>query len=103
MRTGKLRNSSSTCKVRFEYYQDKKEKEPLFQTNGASYSWLYQAGRLNPVLAAEGVEEDSGSGADLPVGGGPSSVKTGTGAVCSKTCQTGTDLGNHDHRAGNET
>ena len=43
-------NSSSTCKVRFEYYQDKKEKEPLFQTNGASYSWLYQAGRLNRYL-----------------------------------------------------
>ena len=42
--------SSSTCKVRFEYYQDKKEKEPLFQTNGASYSWLYQAGRLNRYL-----------------------------------------------------
>lgn len=43
-------NSSSTSKVRFEYYQDKKEKEPLFQTNGASYSWLYQAGRLNRYL-----------------------------------------------------
>lgn len=43
-------NSSSTCRVRFEYYQDKKEKEPLFQTNGASYSWLYQAGRLNRYL-----------------------------------------------------
>lgn len=36
--------------MRFEYYQDKKEKEPLFQTNGASYSWLYQAGRLNRYL-----------------------------------------------------
>ena len=42
--------SVNTCKVRFEYYQDKKEKEPLFQTNGASYSWLYQAGRLNRYL-----------------------------------------------------
>ena len=29
-------------------------------------------------FAAEGVEEDSGSGADLPVGGGPSGVKTRT-------------------------
>ena len=28
----------------------KNEKEPLFQTNGASYSWLYQAGRLNRYL-----------------------------------------------------
>lgn len=46
--------SSSTCKVRFEYYQDKKEKEPLFQTNGASYSWLYQAGRLNRYLQRNG-------------------------------------------------
>ena len=86
--------SSSTCKVRFEYYQDKKEKEPLFQTNGDVIQLAVSGGTAEPVLAAEGVEEDSGSGADLPVGGGPSGVKTGTGAVCSKTCQTGTDLGN---------
>lgn len=46
----KYENGSSASRVRFEYYQDKKEKEVLFQTNHPSYSWLYQAVRLNHYL-----------------------------------------------------
>ena len=54
------------------------------------------------VSAAESVEEDPGTGADLPVGRGSSGVKAGTGTVCSKTCQTGTDIGNYDHCTGDK-
>ena len=102
-------NSSSTCKVRFEYYQDKKEKEPLFQTNGAlsKIALSLKFEDQNPwaaeqVSATESVEADPGSCADLPVGRGSSGVKAGTGTICGKTCQTGTDLGNYDHCTGDK-
>lgn len=54
------------------------------------------------VSATESVEADPGSCADLPVGRGSSGVKAGTGTVCGKTCQTGTDLGNYDHCTGDK-
>ncbi|MDO5423756.1 MAG: alpha/beta hydrolase [Eubacteriales bacterium] len=46
--------SSSLSKVRFDYYQEKKKKEPLFQTNAASYGWLYEAAKLNRYLQRTG-------------------------------------------------
>lgn len=51
---GNFETSSSVSRVRYEYYQDKKEKEPLFQTNAASYGWLYAAACLNRYLQREG-------------------------------------------------
>ena len=46
----RFENSSSTSRVRYEYYRAKKEKEPLFQMNAASYGWLHAAACLNRDL-----------------------------------------------------
>lgn len=43
---GVFEHSSSTCRPRYDYYQQKKLREPLFQTNAASCQWLYSAFRL---------------------------------------------------------
>ncbi len=52
--SGKFENSSSTSRVRYDYYQTKKEENPLFQTNAASYGWLYAAACLNRDLQRDG-------------------------------------------------
>ena len=41
---------ASTSEARFDYYQIKRNKEPLFQMNGASYGWLWQIVCLNHYL-----------------------------------------------------
>lgn len=51
----RFENSSSTSRVRYEYYRAKKEKEPLFQMNAASYGWLHAAACLNRDLQRDGV------------------------------------------------
>lgn len=43
-------DSASLSEARFDYYQKKRRHEPLFQTNAASYGWLWQAARLNAYL-----------------------------------------------------
>lgn len=53
----RFETSSSLSRARFEYYQDKKEKEPLFQTNAASYGWLHEASELNQFLQKEAWKE----------------------------------------------
>ena len=59
---------------------------------------LAVAGRAaEQVSATESVEADPGSCADLPVGRGSSGVKAGTGTICGKTCQTGTDPVSYTH------
>ena len=42
--------SASVSEARFNYYQQKRSKEPLFQMNAASYGWLWQTARLNYCL-----------------------------------------------------
>ena len=39
----KWEESGSSCEERFNYYQRKKEKTPLFQNCGSSYSWAYRS------------------------------------------------------------
>lgn len=53
--SGRFENSSSTSRVRYEYYRVKKEQEPLFQMNAASYGWLHAAACLNRDLQRDGV------------------------------------------------
>lgn len=48
--TETFENSCSTCRERYEYYQKKREQEPLFQMTSASCGWLYGAVRLNRYL-----------------------------------------------------
>ena len=45
-----FKNSASNSKARFEYYQDKRIAEPLFQMSAPSYGWLWQTARLNHYL-----------------------------------------------------
>lgn len=33
-------NSDASSKARFEYYHDKRKREPLYQTSGPSFSWV---------------------------------------------------------------
>lgn len=42
--------SASVSEVRYNYYQEKRSREPLFQMNAVSYGWLWQAVRLNYYL-----------------------------------------------------
>ncbi|HBA63047.1 MAG TPA: alpha/beta hydrolase [Lachnospiraceae bacterium] len=46
----KFEDSSSGSEARFQYYQEKRRKEPLYQLSAPSYGWLYEAGRLNRYL-----------------------------------------------------
>lgn len=43
-------DSASVSEARFDYYQQKRYTEPLYQMNAASYGWLWQAARLNRYL-----------------------------------------------------
>lgn len=43
-------SSASTSAERFAYYARKRQKEKLFQTNGASYSWLREAARMSNYI-----------------------------------------------------
>lgn len=43
----RFEDSSSVSLERFEYYQEKRRREPLFQLNAASYGWLHSAAQLN--------------------------------------------------------
>lgn len=45
-----LERSSSMRKDQNAYYQGLRNREPLFQTNGASYGWLRAADKLNQYL-----------------------------------------------------
>lgn len=46
----KFADSASGSEARFDYYQKKRRKEPLFQMNAASYGWFWQTVRLNVYL-----------------------------------------------------
>ncbi len=48
-----LEKTSSMRKDQNEYYQERKQKEPLFQTSGASYGWMREADRLSRYLKKE--------------------------------------------------
>lgn len=50
---GAFENSSSLMREQYEYYQEKRKNEPLFQMNAASYGWLYAAAELNKMLIRE--------------------------------------------------
>ena len=43
-------DSAATSRARFEYYRKKRDADPLFQMNAASYGWLVSAGQLNHFL-----------------------------------------------------
>ncbi len=46
--------SAATCRERFDFYQEKRRREPLYQMSGASCGWLREAGKLNAYLQREG-------------------------------------------------
>ncbi len=48
-----LEKSSSMRQDQHDYYQELRAKEPLFQTNGASYGWMRAADKLNRYLKKE--------------------------------------------------
>ena len=48
-----LEHTSSMRKDQNDYYQEIRSREPLFQTNGASYGWIRAADRLNRYLRKE--------------------------------------------------
>ena len=43
-------DSASISEARFDYYQQKRNTEPLYQMSAASYGWLWQTARLNRYL-----------------------------------------------------
>lgn len=47
-------DSAATSRQRYEYYYQKKQREKLFQTNGASYSWLKEAARMSKDVLKKG-------------------------------------------------
>ena len=47
-------DSASAGRERFEYYQRKRNSEPLYQMCAASCGWVNEAGRLNRYLMREG-------------------------------------------------
>lgn len=56
-----FKQSSSLSRPRFLYYQQKREKEPLYHLNAASYGWLHAAAHLYRDLMPERMETDRGS------------------------------------------
>lgn len=50
-------DSAAASEARFRYYQDIRRQEPLFQTNAASYGWLWQAVRLHRFLQKDAWRE----------------------------------------------
>ena len=49
-----FKQSSSLSRPRFLYYQQKREKEPLYHLNAASYGWLHAAAHLYRDLMRSG-------------------------------------------------
>ena len=49
-----FKQSSSLSRPRFRYYQQKREKEPLYHLNAASYGWLHAAAHLYRDLMRSG-------------------------------------------------
>ncbi|MCD8300644.1 MAG: alpha/beta hydrolase [Clostridiales bacterium] len=45
---------NASSRPRFDFYNEKRRTEPLFQMSGASYGWLREAGRLNAYLMKHG-------------------------------------------------
>lgn len=45
--------SASACRERFDYYQEKRRREPLYQMTAPSCQWLYGAAQLNHFLRAD--------------------------------------------------
>ncbi len=50
----RFEESAATSEVKFDYYQRKRNAEPLYHTNAPSYGWLWNAGRMNRYLRKEG-------------------------------------------------
>lgn len=50
----RFEDSASASRARFDYYQEKRRKEPLFQMCAASYGWFREAVRLNRYLQRKG-------------------------------------------------
>ncbi len=46
--------SPSTCRERYEFYQRRREEEPVYQMNSPSCGWLHEAVRLNRYLQSDG-------------------------------------------------
>lgn len=46
-------DSASVSEARFDYYQEIRRREPLYQMHAASCGWLWQAARLNRYLQKE--------------------------------------------------
>ena len=46
----RFEDSASASRARFDYYNEKRMTEPLFQMNGASYGWLHAAIELSGVI-----------------------------------------------------
>ncbi len=51
-----LERTSSMREAQNQYYQEERAQNPLLQTNGASYGWLYMAVRLNRYLQTEAIQ-----------------------------------------------
>lgn len=47
-------DSAAASEPRFSYYDKLRKREPLFQTNAASYGWLHGAARLSGFLMRKG-------------------------------------------------
>ena len=47
---GEPDDSATLSRARLEYYEELRRGEPLYQTNGATYSWLRNAARMNRYL-----------------------------------------------------
>ena len=50
----RFEDSASTSRARFDYYQKKRNAEPLYQMNAASCGWLREAARLNSYIMRKG-------------------------------------------------
>jgi len=47
---GSFEHSSSMRQDQYDYYQEIRSHEPMFQTNAPSYGWMYETDRLNRYL-----------------------------------------------------
>lgn len=52
--TETFESSAATSRVRFDYYQEKRRHETLFQMNGATNQWLSEAIHMEHYLLSEG-------------------------------------------------
>lgn len=46
--------SPSTCRERYDFYQKRREEEPIYQMSSPSCGWLHEAARLNRYLQSDG-------------------------------------------------